>query len=502
MEVIDKNHTFWVEIFESVDNNSDIEPKYTLTELSSFNIDIPFDFKRDDFDSIYSELEKDFNWLKDFYNKVEQGLEVSLKDNEKEELKRLCRWIFNKLNHWKQNADPKFKIVSLCFIILNLFNINVWDYTKNRISNLELENALSVRVKKFKVSSKYHDNTPIWEKEAIQRIGVSIENRDWLEIANNWSAFRSSRMFSFPNIFQKQTLLFLLEFCMENILQSLESYEDFFSMMSLSNNEFFTFNYRFLLASKTNNNLLRFALLFDLELKNNINLSNDQEIILAEIFADICKDKELAKTWFKIFNRYLVRFSFFSGAFGVFLAEHASKEDIYIYLNSLGDSGFSKNINDYHNEDRKILTEVFERFNSLAGLEKRTTLWSKIYTKYTEHGLLSSDGTDYMNGISYSVFDYAVVNYFIDCVHIKELESKCTKLNQELVNINSNWSNSKIVMRSKFYKLIALLQPIYRASFVLDGEPHRLQKIGFYYVPPHLINDKKTCLMFDLVLDS
>ncbi|WP_201637772.1 hypothetical protein, partial [Psychrobacter proteolyticus] len=378
----------------------------------------------------------------------------------------------------------------------------IWSYLQDEINNTELEDALSVRIIKFKTNIKYNNNSLIYEKEAVEKMEYFIDNRDWIGITNSWGFFKNHRAFAFPNIFQSQCFLLLTEICLDKLIQSLVFYEDFFSMMSLVSNELYLVDSRFLLASRTNNDLLRFALLFDLELKNNIDLSSKQEMVLAEIFADMCRDKVLAKTWFKIFNRYLIRFYFFSGAFGIFIAKHANEEDIDIYLSSLGDSKFGQNLSYNYSEDRRLLTEVFERFDSLASLEKRKTLWNMVYSKYIEHGLSSYDGSDYMNNLCYSVFDYAVVSYFAECIDISDLESKLAQINQELIDIHSNWTNSEIDLRSKFYKLISLLQPIYHTNLVLEEKVEKLQKIGSYYVPPQLVNDKRTSLMFGFTLDG
>ncbi|MGE6442339.1 hypothetical protein ACQKC9_12345 [Psychrobacter sp. NPDC078409] len=502
LEVINNNKKFWIQLFKNIENSPTIEPKRALKEITSLDINIPFNLNNDEVESIYLELKKDFIWLEFFYCKINEGLRNSLTDSEFFELKGLCKWIIDKINNWKLDSDPNLKIISLCFLVINLFNINIWFYLKDKINNIEIENELSLRVIKFKSNVKCYESSLIWEKEAIQKIDIFIKNRDWLGIANNWSIFRNSKIFAFPNIFQSQCFLLLNELCLDKLTRSLERYEDYFSMMSLVNNELYLLDSRFLLASKTNNDLLKFALLFDLELKNHINLSNEQEVVLAGIFANICKNKELAKIWFEILNRYLVRFYFFSGAFGIFIAKHASEEDINIYLNSLGNSRFGQTLSYNYSDDRRILTEVFERFDSLASLEKRKILWHIVYSKYIEHGLSNYDGTDYMNNLCYSVFDYAVVSYFLECVNISNLESKLAQINQELTDIHSNWTNSEIDLRSKFYKLISLLQPIYHTNLVLEAKVEKLQKVGSYYVPPQLVNDKRTGLMFDFTLDG
>ncbi len=499
MEIL-SNSEFWSKNCEFIESAQSIEPVNALTAIESFDIVIPFVLKNDDIEKIYIELKKDFEWLDSFYYKLERGLDESLNIEEVEELVGVCKWIINTTNDWTKESDPYFKNIAVCLIIIAWLNTNIWMYIKSDIDNTCLINDLISQIINFNFHLATRNGMNIWEKEAIDNMNLAIEQRNWQDIANNWSVFKSLGFQEYKYVFVKEIFQFANIFSQDKILDTMKSSNDFLLMNIIFERDTFSIDDRLLLALNTTNNLFRFALLFSLELEKLV-LSNEQEVLMAKILSNISIEVETAKDWFKIFNRYLIRFSFFSSAFGRFLADYASEEDIDIYLNSLGDKGFCQSISNSYSNDRSILTKTFERFDSLASAERKVVLWSKIYAKYIEQGLLNHDGIDYMNDVSYSVFDYAVVSYFVECIDIKTLENECAKINQDLTDINSSWAKSEIDIRSKFYNSFALLQPIYHAGFVLEGKAQKLQKLGSYYVPPQIINDKKTCLMFNLVLD-
>ena len=499
MEVLN-NSEFWSKVYISIESAQSIEPTRALNVIESFNVEIPFVLKNDDIEEIYVELKKDFKWLNDFYYKIEQGLNTSLSKEEVEELVGICKWIIDTANNWTKESDPYFKTVAICLIIIAWLNTNIWLYIKNSVKNTDLIDELIPHIANSKFSLSSKNSIYIWEREAIDNMNLAIEHRNWLNIANGWSAFRKSGFHECRYVFTKGIFQFANVFSKEKILDSMKSSDEFLLMNIMIESDIFSMNDRLFLALNTTNNLFRFALLFSVELENLV-LSDEQEILMAKILLSISVEIETAKVWFSIFNRYLIRFSFFSGAFGIYLAEYADDTGMDIYLESLGSNGFSE-INNSYGGNREILTKVFEKFGYIAKGAKRNIFWKKVYDKYIKEGLIGISGSKFMHDIHYSVFDYAIVKYYLECLDSNELDQLQIVKNEELKDISIKWWTDHSDMLSGFYYLISFLQPIYHSRYLIQDGLEILQPKCKQYISPQLVNDKKTCLMFDLCLSD
>ena len=499
MEIL-SNSEFWSKTYECTKSAQSIEPINALIAIESFDIEIPFVLKNDDIEKIYIELKKDFEWLDSFYSKLERGLNKSLNVEEVEELVGLCKWIINTTNDWTKESDPCFKNIAVCLIIIACLNTNVWIYIKSDIDNTCLINDLIPQI----INSNFHLSTKnsihIWEREAINNMNLAIEQRNWLNIANNWITFKSWGFHEYKYVFVKEIFQFANIFSQDKVLDTMKLSNDFLLMNIMFDSDTFSINYRLLLALNTTNNLFRFALLFSLELEK-IVLSDKQEILMAEILSNISVEIETAREWFFIFNRYLVRFDFFSGAFGLYLAKYSDEVGIDIYLKSLGNDSFSENHNSY-SVNREILTKVFRKFDSIAEVVRRHILWKKVYDKYLEEGLVGINGSKFMNGICYSVLDYAIVKYYTECLDLNELKQLQILKNKELKDISIKWWINHSDMLSNFYYSISLLQPIYHSLLVTKNDLEVLQSKTTQYIPPLLLKDKKTCLKFNFKLQN
>lgn len=499
MEIL-SNSEFWSKTYECTKSAQSIKPINALIAIESFDIAIPFVLKNDDIEKIYIELKKDFEWLDSFYSKLERGLDKSLNVEEVEELVGLCKWIINTTNAWTKESDPCFKNIAVCLIIIAWLNTNVWIYIKSDIDNTCLINDLIPQI----INSNFHLSTRnsihIWEREAINNMNLAIEQRNWLNIANNWITFKSWGFHEYKYVFVKGIFQFANIFSQDKVLDTMKLSNDFLLMNIMFDSDTFSINDRLLLALNTTNNLFRFALLFSLEFEKLV-LLNEQEVLMAEILSNISVEIETTKAWFFIFNRYLVRFDFFSGCFGVYLAEYADDIGMEIYLNSLGNDSFNETFNS-SSSNREILSRVFDRFASIAGLSKRKVLWKKVYDKYLEEGLVGIDGSKFMHCINYSVLDYAIVKYYLECLDPNELEQLQIVKNEELKDISIKWWTDHSDMLSGFYYLISFLQPIYHSMYVIQDDLEILQPKCKQYISPQLVNDKRTCLMFDLCVSD
>ncbi len=500
MEIL--NDGFWHHVSDTYIFCPPKAPDLSLQYLKYLNSEIPFKFTEEQMELLCGELEKDFTWLDIFYYKKQQGLYKSLTTEEIIDLKSVLHWIINQLNGF--NIDngqiQKLEEITIGLLIIGYLDDNIWRFLENKIHNKHLEEFLPNRLANYHINFKFPQdlNIAIWEKESIQLFQQFVTDKDWFKIANNWHIFRNLE-YSYYDILQIQILKFSLTFSKNQLLASLDKYNDFFMLMMYSKVENISLIDRFFLAKATNNLLFRFALLISVELRKDIVLDNIQSEMLAEIFCEIAKDKLLSLEWFKVFNQFLIRYEFFTSAFGIFLAKYADDEDMDNYLASLGEDGFSCNPRHGFPNDRDILTNVFKGFELLADSPKRNIFWEKVYNKYLFSGLLGIDRSSFKNNINFSVFDYAVVSYWLDCKTSAERESRIDELNQEIESIGLKWFKSQSDLISEYYRLLSLLQPLYNAEFVVNGDyKFRLQEMERNYIPPLINEDKRLKLIMDL----
>lgn len=500
MEIL--NDGFWHHVSDTYIFCPPKAPDLSLQYLKSLNSEIPFKFTEEQMELLCGELEKDFTWLDIFYYKKQQGLYKSLTTEEIIDLKSVLHWIINQLNGF--NIDngkiQKLEEITIGLLIIGYLDDNIWRFLENKIHNKHLEEFLPNRLANYHINFKFPQdlNIAIWEKESIQLFQQFVTDKDWFKIANNWHIFRNLE-YSYYDILQIQILKFSLTFSKNQLLASLDKYNDFFMLMMYSRVENIALSDRLYLAKVTSNSFFRFALLISLELRKDIVLDDSQSEILAEVFQEIAKDKSLSFEWFKIFNHFLIRYNFFASAFGIFLAKYADDIDMDNYLASLGEHGFSCNPKHGLSDDREILTSVFKAFELLVDGDKRKVFWEKVYKKYLDVGLLGIDGNDFKNNIHYSIFDYAVVSYWLENKNSDEWELKVNNLNQDLENLGMRWFESQSDMISEYYRLLSLFQPLYNAQFVANGDyEFKLQEMERSYTPSLINEDARLKLMIGL----
>ncbi len=491
------NHQFWLNTFDSVNFESAIEPSNTLTFIKNTESDIPFNFSEDEIHSIYKILESDYEVLKSFFLK-RQGL-IGLSYIDSKELQGLINWLVKTLNNWKEIDDKNYKVLSLCLYIASILDENIWNYIDNQFVTEEVENAIIGRIINFHIGLNISgNNVPIWECEKADDFQKAVDEENWLLLADTFPALR--RSFFYKNafsFFQQQIFLFGLTFSIRKLNFALDSYDDFFSMMLMADKCDFNFKDRFKLILESNNWLWKFALLFSLELRKNITFSIEENELLAQVFENISLNKDLQKDWFTIFNRYLVRYYFFSKAFGIYLAKYASDDDMDVYLQSLGNDRLYCDSEKYSG-DGNIVTDVFMTFDSIASDDRKNIFWKKCYQRYIKYDFGSDDEDFFMNSVCYSIFDYAVVSYLVECIDDNQRSEIHEIALKNLKEFDMEWFGSETSFISASYKYLSILQPIYHSGFVIKNEEGKLQTPNKYYIPEYLVNDQRLQMMMRL----
>jgi len=496
------NHNFWLEVFSSLDGVEVIQPTNVLEYIKTTKSNIPFDFVQTELNSIYDFLIADFDFFKDLYIKKQQGLKDEFDDSTVNLLKGLIVWIKNTIEFWCVENDSNLKVLSLILYISRILDDNLWRYIDQSIIASSLEDAVVRRLISFHINITIPDDqeVPIWEKEHVERFQKALDERDWVTLSDTWLGFKRSPNFNRNStLFQEQIFLFGITCCREKLVIAFDHYYDFLSMMLLFDRCKFSFYDRFLLALESDNLLLKFALLFSLELRNDIEFSEEENELLAKIFRSVSNNKIITKSWFRIFNRHLVRYYFFSKAFGIYLAKYADDDGMDIYLNSLGNYKLHCNPNHGNYDDRDIVTEVFIQFDTLADNVKKKLFWEKCYKKYKVYDFGSQESDFFMSTVCYTIFDYSVVCYFVESISSTELEVICNEIMLSLRNFDMNWYSSESAYISHFYKYLSLAQPIYHAYDVTKTKQKKLQNIDEEpYLPDFLVNNKRLALSLNL----
>lgn len=496
------NYIFWLEVFSSLDGVEAVQPTLALKYIETTKSDIPFDFVQTELNSIYDVLIVDFGFFKDFYIKKRQGLKDKFNDLTVNLLKGLIVWIRNTIELWSVENDSNLKVLSLILYISRILDDNLWRYIDKGIITSNLEDAIVGRLISFHTNITIPDDqeVPIWEKEHVNRFQKALDERDWVTLSDTWLSFKRSPSFNRNStLFQEQIFLFGITYCRKKLVIAFDHYHDFLSMMLLFDRCEFSFYDRFSIALKSNNLLLKFTLLFSLELRNDIEFSEEENELLAKVFRSVSNDKIITKSWFKIFNRHLVRYYFFSNAFGIYLANYANDESMDIYLNSLGAYKLHCNPNHGNCDDRDIVTEVFIQFDSLANTVKKKVFWEKCYKKYKLYDFGSQESDFFMSTVCYTIFDYSVVCYFVESISSTELEVIFDEVMLSLKNFDLNWYSSESDYISHFYKYLSLMQPIYHAYDVTKAKQEKLQKIEEEpYIPDFLVDNKRLTLSLNL----
>ncbi|MEQ1320032.1 hypothetical protein [Acinetobacter guillouiae] len=466
------NSKFWNDVIDEVISSDEqivLSPTSAQSYVLSLNQDIPFNFSQDELNSLFLALENDFPFLKNFYNKKQYGLDKSLSSLEKETLKGLILWLLSTLESWNEQDRNSWKNLTLIFLISSYFSVNFWQFISKKVQPTDsIKCFLSNKISKFGISISIPEDAPIWEKRATSNYLQAIRENNWVYLADHWHEWKFIEIIERPNVFSLQIFLFLTEFSLEELINGLNVYDNFFLLMSFGKQNSYSLDIRFKLALMTKNLLFKFSLIFSLELNvdKNLELTLEQANLFASFLNDI-EDMDFLKDLLNLINRYPIRFSFLARGLGTYLAKFSTDERVEIYLQSLR---IEKNEVNQYDDSRKILTRTFSYYNQIALSEVKKLFWSKCFSIWETWDLGYKDNDYFLNSINQSNLDYAIVNYYAENLNSSEIIEIINGIEKEVKSIfSTKWFLNKSDMNSYFFNLLSKLQVFCKANELISG---------------------------------
>lgn len=387
-----------------------------------------------------------------------------LSEQDIHQVTKLLTWLIYELKNWRKADDADYSKLKTSLIILNNFQIKLYDLLPSSVKKntellLELKNLVSSFNRNY--SEIAQNNTPIWEQETIKEIEAVILNKDWIKFSKLWRYIECTQID--PNFFMFEMIRLLATLDFKSLCQSFHNNTDIFILMSVININTLTADQILLLAVESSNPLVEFIAFYRVlySITNNRNeLNEDESNKFVNILAKVSQDEIRFSAWMAVFNEYPMRYPLLQKPLGYFLA-NADSESMDSYIGSISLNTVSLSKIQLDNDSRDLVSICLEIFSKQASFEQRKKLWNKAFDRWSnwEFGIKNSSLMD----ISFSVLDFAVVGYFIECLSEQErLEYGKTIVN-EMLSISTHWYPSITNFHKRWYQLISKFQLITHA---------------------------------------
>lgn len=273
---------------------------------------------------------------------------------------------------------------------------------------------------------RVNQDAHINEKEIIEKLYLSLENRQWAEIEIEY--YQISSLCDRLSLRYHSTYLFVTEHHTNEILTLINNEKRVWQLLYWL--ALLPEKHKHNIALKTNNQLAQFLLLLDLR-----HLVEQEQFQLSAIW------HECPVEWFQVFNQYPVRYPWLQLGLGHFLVS-ATHEQIQAYIDSIELPTPPKDIQDclkYFLEHAE--QESIHYFCKLAYQKWENWNFSNKYS------------------IEKSSLDRAITKYFQDLATDEERSDFIKNETNKIIYFNKFWFDSIVELDKFIYFHLSRMQP-------------------------------------------
>jgi hypothetical protein len=468
------------EILKAAQNSgAELAPKKLLDLVSSSENPLASLGNRDVGNSYFQAIQEEFGTMRWFGPpETEPSPEVL----EKRIL--LMRWLNRELIEWRSQDDTKQQKLTALFVTSRYFDIDniLWEIMPDGIeSNKELLHALEIVVASSRVAftSRDEERTPIWEKEAVASLEFAEANNDWVAIAQLWRAFESALI---PNSFLTETIRCLNRFGVEYLVRGVSGVSQIASAMRILGD--LSILQRLRLAYASSNPMMQFSCMISnfFRWPKVRDLNEKEHECLTALLGAVANEDARWKQWMQIFVLYPLPVQ---QSLGQVLVT-AKSEAVQAYIEALGPD---KN----HGNARTTVAECLQYFKAKATDERRKALWKLAYEKWLSSDFTTGSQQEHLMQVSFSLLDYPVVGYILECLTEAEREARIQALCSSLQVLDNQWHESFSDFISAWNRLLSRIQPYAHTRLVISDSQNWLANAQYSPCDPN--SDRYTALL-------
>lgn len=413
------------------------------------------------------------------------------KSDEFERLSGLIRWLVSSLHTWTKTIDPDRSLLGALFVVLQSLQADqsFWLQMPPSISkNTELMNVLAelVSCSQFEFSARDFDAVPIWEEEAIEEFKQADQAGNWVEIGKSWRQFENVMP---PSFIFTQAIICLAHYSFDQVVLVADSVSQTIKAMIIS--KALSPNMRLRLAAASSSPYIEFCCVYaaTTALGRVQPLQPIDPKLLVPILVKVSADGKKWDAWMEAFNHWPTRFPSIHAALGEALAL-MSEDALQSYIESTN----MLTLDASNDEGRQLTTDCLRAFKSNANVEKRRYLWKLAYNKWSIWDFNPSC-LGQINKICYSVLDYAVVGYLVECMDEDKCRTARDGVTTLLCSVDEAWYVSVSDCITEWNRLLSKFQLYAHAVNTQETGEDWLRGSKEYW--PFKKNDEKyLCQMF------
>lgn len=366
--------------------------------------------------------------------------EYYLQDKDENDITNLVLFLLSLIKDWGE--DSEYSALSI-FSVIGFIDCNgfIWKLLREKgiaVPVIFLEKGASILLGS-KIEFSVPENAPNHEKEWLDRLKLSITERDWEVFTNLWKMLPNHGIRAFE---QLQVIYLLINYDRSMLVDSLNKVSDIPSLMTIMNG--MGNGAALLVGKESDNELVKFTALY-CSMSKKGGLSYDEENLISEILLSIEHEPETLKKWLKVFNQYPDRYPKLQKALGKFLSESSLNSSIEIYINAIGMESAGS---------REQVAICLEAFSSNSDLEKRKFLWNLAFLRWNEWGF----GDDDQFEIVRSNLDYAIIGYLKECKDSAYTGLELEKIVHSMHSIMNEWYVSSTRLTTRWNCLLSKYQ--------------------------------------------
>ncbi len=351
-------------------------------------------------------------------------------------------WLVVALRDWSAADDPRDRQLYGALAAAAVWDVEggLWCVLTPLVqSAVPLVAALYRIIGSRRVQPTVPVDTPIWEREHLDRLLEADRSADWPALAEVAYAFRLSP----PDVGFTQAVRALCVIDLPKLAAFASGIATWFEAAYLLSALSPVDSFRLAIESRAAR--ICFTALEQLANRHRRELSQDEEEALCALFTAMAGNMTTWPAFMQAFNRYPVRYPLIQRPLGKALAS-ASTPAIHAYVDSV-------DMADNEGCARAIAICLAE-FRNIGSAEQRCALWSRAYERWDMWGFgLKNDR--YITKPSQSVLDFAVVGWLLECATDKFIQTEIAALEERIRVLETEWHASLTAFKSALNLLLS-----------------------------------------------
>lgn len=343
---------------------------------------------------------------------------------------------------------------------------SLWNAIPEIYYSAKLLDYMSAIVRGIKCSLDVRSqNTPIWEREAVDAFKKAENTEDWPAIENAWQAIVSPVLDFHPydDLCEAAKCLSATEHGHTALAEALDQAESLLSVAMVGDALHPTDIAKVALNSRSN--LTRFTLIqtFAFDSRRNVELEVTVIDNLAEVFRSIQSNHSEWGKWMQALNRYPGRTRVLQPAMGTSMV--GSSENVKAtYIDAI-------DLHGSFSDGREAVSSCFEVFRNKSERNERESMWRLCYQRWSQWEFGRVEDAHQLTCIALSELDYGVIGYFVECLSDDEFSDELTEAHGALSTCQDKWHKDHISFNDAWFRSLSVWQALTYASGARTNKP-------------------------------